>query len=537
MIDLNLKNARILIVDDKQSNIDILVGLLEMQGYSQIKTTTDSRLVLSLFKSFAPDLILLDLMMPHLNGYQLMGQLKELIPQNTYLPVLVLTADTTAQAKQRALAGGAKDFVSKPFELAEVQLRIKNLLETRFLQQQLDNQNIFLEEKVKKRTAELENTIVELEIAKNRAEASDRLKTAFMNNISHEIRTPLNGILGFASFIIQPEITMEEKEVFFDILNQSGKRLINTVTSFMDISLIVSGNMEVRPRQFDVFSLLTSVHQNFLVPCTKKNLEFIMQFPDNAENIFLKTDEEMLQKSISYLVDNAIKFTSKGSIAVGLEIKDNEVVLFVKDTGVGISKEAQGRIFDIFMQEDVTSTRGYEGSGLGLSIAKGMMDLLGGRISLESAKNMGTTVFLTFPKNIITASVEPKNRTITSKAGKIPFILIAEDDDYSYSHLEILLNNENKILRAVNGREAVELCKRHTDLTHVLMDIKMPEMNGYEATLQIRQFNRDVVIIALTAFALSGDREKAIQAGCNDYIAKPVKKDELEGLIVKYFMK
>lgn len=393
-------NAHILIIDDKIENIEILQDFLEINGFSNIETSTDPRLSIDLFKTFQPDILLLDLQMPYLNGFQVMEQLKEIMPENTYFPILILTADITVESKQRALSNGATDFLTKPFDLIEVKLRIKNLLETRNLHQQLKNQNQLLDIKVKEKTLELENTIAELKIAKTKAEASDRLKTCFMNNISHEIRTPLNGILGFADFIIQPNVTMEEKEEFLDLLNQSGKRLINTVTDYMDISLIVSGNLVPNPKPINILSLLTHIYRDFQDLCTKKNLEFTLQIPVSTENIFINTDESMLQKSISHLVNNAIKFTSKGSITMGFEIKENEVAIVVKDTGVGISDEAKECIFDSFRQENVSNTRGYEGSGLGLAIAKGMLHLLGGDIYLESTKNMGTAVFLTIPNKM-----------------------------------------------------------------------------------------------------------------------------------------
>ncbi|MDO9510959.1 MAG: response regulator [Bacteroidales bacterium] len=537
MIDLFTKNANILIVDDKQSNIDVLEGLLENQGYTNFKSTTDSRLVVSLFESFKPDLILLDLMMPNFNGFQVMEQLGAVIPQNTYLPILVLTASIIEKDKQHALSEGAKDFLTKPFDLVEVGLRIKNLLETRFLHQQLNNQNQILEEKVKERTAELENTIVELEIAKNKAQASDRLKTAFMNNISHEIRTPLNGILGFAPFVIQPDISMEEKEEFLEILNFSSNRLMNTITDYMDISLIISDTMEVHPDPIDISSMLTNVCEHYQAVCMKKNLELKTLFPDNTDNFILNTDEELLQKAVSKLVDNSVKFTKEGSITIGFARKDDDIEIFVIDTGKGIEKKGQEHVYECFMQEDVSSTRGHEGSGLGLSIAKGIIQLLGGKVRLESAKNMGTTAFLTLPINTPAASVKPKNSTNAINVGEMPLILIAEDDDNSYLYIETLLRKDNKILRAYNGQEAVDLCRKHPDITLVLMDIKMPVMNGYEATRKIREFNKDVIIIAQTAFALIGDKDKAIEAGCNNYISKPIKQTELMELIQTYFRK
>jgi two-component system, sensor histidine kinase and response regulator len=534
-MDSIIKNANILIVDDNQANIDVLESFLEIQGYTNFKSITDSRLVFDLFESFKPDLILLDLMMPNLNGYEVIRQLKTLIPQNTYLPVLVLTADITTEAKQRALALGAKDFLSKPFDLTEVGLRIKNLIETRFLHQQLNSQNQILEEKVKDRTIELENTIFDLEIAKRKAEDSDRLKTAFMNNISHEIRTPLNGILGFGSLIVQPDLEAEEKEEYLESLNISSYRLMNTITDYMDISLIVTDNLEVNHKPVVISAMMTKVFQYFQESCVKKNIELKMQLPADADNFILNTDGIILQKAISKLVDNAVKFTSEGSVMLGFQFNNNEIEIFVKDTGKGIGRSAQDRIFEFFTQEDISNTRGHEGSGLGLSIAKGIIQLLGGKISLKSEKNIGTTVFITLPYNKATTSIKPTNSLKAPKERKAPLILIAEDDNYNYFFIETLLKKESKTLRAFNGQEAVDLCKMHPDIDLILMDIRMPVMNGLEATHIIKTFRHDLPIIAVTAYAQSNDELKIRKAGCDDYISKPIKKAELLSLVQKHF--
>lgn len=537
MINSTLKNANILIVDDQEANIDVLADLLEMQGYSNVRTTTDPRVVTGLIGASRPDLILLDLLMPHLSGFEVMDQIKKLVPEKTYLPVLVLTADINLETKQRALANGATDFLTKPFDLVEVGLRIKNLLETKYLHQQLKDQNLILEEKVKERTKELELKNSELIIARDKAEESDRLKTAFLNNISHEIRTPLNGILGFAPIVIQPDITMEEKEEFLEILNLSSTRLMNTINDIMDISLIISGNMGVYPQLIDISSLLKKVFQAFQEPAEKKKLDFKMQFPVNTDPFNLNTDEEMLRKVVSKIVDNSIKFTQEGSVILGFELLNNEIEIFVKDTGQGIEDDAQELIFENFMQENVSNTRVHEGSGLGLSIARGMMQLLGGKIRIASTKNEGTVVFLTLPNITSSTSSKTMNTSKPINAVGKPTLLIAEDDDYSYFYVETLLRNENKILRAYNGQEAIDLCREHPEISLVLMDIKMPVINGMEATQSIKSFRNDLPIIAITAYAESGNAYKIKEAGCDDYFSKPITKTELLSLIQKYFKK
>ena len=396
MIDSTFKNANILIVDDKEANIDVLAGLLEMQGYINIKSTTDSRLAVSMFKSFNPDLILLDLMMPYLSGYEVMEQLKEVIPHNTYLPILVLTADITTEAKQRALLDGAKDFLAKPFDLIEVGLRIDNLLFARHLYQQLQNQNQILEEKVRERTIQLEKINIDLIAARDKAEASDRLKTAFLNNISHEIRTPLNGILGIYQVLTYPELSQKDKEEYYTHLESSSNRLIKTITDYMDMALLVSGNMEVNESVFAPDSILNEIYSNFRPSCEKKHLTFTLN-PIPSGGLKIKTDPDLLQKAISHLIDNAIKFTNEGTVTFGFVQKGSELEFFVEDTGVGIDETAHTVIFEHFAQENLSTTRGHEGSGLGLSIAKKIIELLGGQIRLRSVKGEGSTFYITIP--------------------------------------------------------------------------------------------------------------------------------------------
>ena len=536
MINSSLKSANILIVDDKEANIFVLEGLLEMQGYTNIKSTTDSREVISLFKSFVPDLILLDLMMPHLNGFEVMEQLKPLIPNGKYLPILVLTADVTTESKQRALANGASDFITKPFDLIEVGLRIKNLLFMSYLQQQLQNQNLLLEEKVLERTAELETTNIELNIAKNKAEASDRLKSAFINNISHEIRTPLNGILGFGQILTDTDLTSDEKEEYLVMLNASSDRLISTVTNFIDISLLKSKTQEVNKRDFELEPSINMAAQIFLKACQLKNLDISVEIPKEGESLIVNTDKELLEKALFHLVGNAVKFTEHGFIKIGFEIKNGEIAFYVTDSGKGIAPEFHGQVFNSFTQEDTFMTRGYEGSGLGLSIASGIVELLGGKVDLHSIKGKGSTFFFSLP--IISQASAVKLTTHYGKDHKADDkfkILIAEDDEFNIYYINMLLKDElYEIFNAGNGREAVEICEKNPDIDIVLMDLKMPVMDGFEATSVIKSFRKDLPIIAVTAFSSTEDRKKAMNAGCDEFITKPLKKEMLMDTLVKF---
>ncbi|MCX6278683.1 MAG: PAS domain S-box protein [Bacteroidetes bacterium] len=254
---------------------------------------------------------------------------------------------------------------------------------------------------VKEDITALKKLITNLEAAKEKAEAGNRLKTAFMNNISHEIRTPLNGIIGFSSLIIQPDFTDEEKQQFYTFINASSNRLINTITSYMDISLIASGNIEIHRKPFKLQNILNQFYEQFEPLCTVKNLILRLIIPKKADDIILYSDYELIQKALSHLLDNAVKFTNAGEISFGYFIKTGLLEFFVTDTGNGISKEAQARIFENFVQEEVVNTRGYEGSGLGLSIAQGIARLLGGEIRVESEKNTGSTFYFYVPYDAI----------------------------------------------------------------------------------------------------------------------------------------
>jgi len=378
----------------------------------------------------------------------------------------------------------------------------------------------------------------ELIKAKEKAEGSNRLKTAFINNISHEIRTPLNGILGFAPLAIESDISDEEKQKFLQILNFSGERLMNTVTDYMDISLIVSGEMPVNKKAIDIETLFNGLYNKFNEPYLEKNLQLKLQNTTNKVEFVLQTDAELLEKAISHLLYNSLKFTNEGEITLGYEIQANNLEIFVKDTGVGIAPESKERILEVFMQENVSNTRGHEGSGLGLSIANGLTKLLGGKIRIESEILKGTSVFISLPIEPNTTILDNELATNKNALKETAKILIAEDDDVSYLYLETLMNPLTvKIIRAINGKDVIEICQKNSDIDMILMDIQLPILNGYEATRQIRRFNKDVIIIAQTAYGLTGDKEKAIKAGCNDYISKPIKKKQLLALIQKFFEK
>jgi PAS domain S-box-containing protein len=369
-----------------------------------------------------------------------------------------------------------------------------------------------------------------LKLAKEKAEASDRLKTTFLNNISHEVRTPLNGILGFAEIISKINLSDEEKKESLSMLYESSDRLLNTITSYMDISLLTSGNFSVHKKEFVPGQIIKRIYENYKKICSNRNLELCMDIPVNHENLTINSDPEIFQKVLNHLLNNAVKFTEKGSIHIGFSVLKNEFEFFVKDSGIGIRKESLENIFDRFEKEDHGPSRISEGSGLGLSISKGMIHMIGGNIRVDSEIGAGSCFSVRIPIQAkVTATLDVPVVDHKKNITKKPSILIAEDDETNSYFLKALLERETdaNILHALNGREAIELVKANPDIVLVLMDMKMPEVNGFEATKQIKLLRKELPVIAITAYAMSGDEERVLMAGCDAYLSKPISKRNL----------
>lgn len=388
-----------------------------------------------------------------------------------------------------------------------------------------------------KRDEELQQKNKELLVAKEMAEAGDKLKTAFLNNISHEVRTPLNGILGAAALIADPNATAEERNEMTEIISVATQRLLRTITQYMDISLLSSNNMAVYKEEIELRSLLDPVLDEFQAACRQKGLAFEKDIHIPLENIRILTDKSLLMKVLHHLLDNAVKFTNKGKVGFGCRYKPSEIAFYVSDTGIGIDTAVQQKVFTEFMQEDSSNVRRYEGSGLGLAICRHSLDLLGGNIWFETEKNKGSVFHFVIPAGP-EAITEPAKAETLPQSGQSenPLILFAEDEDSNYQVLELILRKKTnaRVLRALNGQEAVDHCREHPEIELVLMDIKMPVMDGYEATKLIKKMRPELPVVAITAYGLSGDEHKSLEAGCDDYMAKPIKKEDLLAMVEKY---
>jgi hypothetical protein len=353
----------------------------------------------------------------------------------------------------------------------------------------------------------------------------------------------MNGILGFADLLKEPNLSGEKQQKYIDIIQKSGIRMLNIINDIVDISKIEAGLMQVDLKDSDINEQVEFIYTFFKPEVEAKGLQFVIKKSLSTNEAIVKTDREKLYAILTNLIKNAIKFTNEGFIEFGYQlIKDNGIAnleFYVKDTGIGISKDKQEAIFERFIQADISNLMVLQGTGLGLAITKAYVEILGGKIWVESEEGIGSTFYFTIPGNIkLEEAFEIKNDKESlekSKPAKKLKILIAEDDEPSAMLISMTVEGlSSKIITAGTGTEAVYFCRNNPDLDLILMDIQMPGMNGYEATSQIRQFNKEVVIIAQSAYALSHDRQKAIDAGCNDYISKPILKDDLLSIIHKH---
>ena len=382
----------------------------------------------------------------------------------------------------------------------------------------------------------------ELVIAKEKAEESDRLKSAFLANMSHEIRTPMNGILGFADLLKEPKLAIEDQHEYISIIEKSGKRMLNIINDIIDISKIESGQMKINITESIINEQIEYIYTFFKPEAEQKGIHLSFKNALLSKDSIIKTDREKVFAILTNLVKNAIKYSDSGTIKVGYNLKGDYLEFFVKDQGIGIPVDRQSAIFERFIQADIADKRAYQGAGLGLAITKSYVEMLGGKIWVESEPTKGSTFYFTLPYGS-----HKKERLNDSNQSKVDYtewkdlklkILIAEDDFPSeFLISSYLKENAVGLLRAKTGIEAVEMLHGNPDIDLILMDIQMPEINGYEATRRIREFNKEVIIIAQTSYGLSNDRDNAIEAGCNDYISKPIKRDELYSLILKYFKK
>lgn len=370
--------------------------------------------------------------------------------------------------------------------------------------------------------ANFENQLVK---AKDKAEEGERLMTAFLQNISHEIRTPLNAIMGFSGLLVENELTSDKRKDFVSIILKSSSQLLNIVNDILTISSIETRQVKLSLTNANLNQLIDSIYAYFKSEADSNGLElkFNKGLSDNRADVY--TDIMKLHQILFNLISNALKFTKTGSITFGYDVNEGEtgeyLSFFVKDTGIGIEKERHQLIFEKFRKIDNKTGVLNRGIGLGLSIAKAFADIMGGRIWVQSVPGEGSVFYLEIPYKPIYEGITMENKNVENTS----VILVAEDEEYNYLYLDELLNKLGlKHIQAKDGKEAIDICLENKNVNLVLMDIKMPVIDGYTAAQKIKEFSPKIPIIAQSAYALEHEREK-FRDVFDDYLAKPINKE------------
>lgn len=512
---LQKEKYRILVVDDSPLSIELIFELLKDSGY-YMDSADNGQTAFEKLENESFDLVLLDVMMPRLNGYELCRKIKE-TPKLSSIPVIFITAKNDNTYIIQGFEAGAVDYVTKPFNTKELMMRVKTHIE-------------------------LVRSRKDLEVAIDKAEESSRIKGEFLANMSHEIRTPLYGITGMIDLLKTTELSTQQDE-FVEIMQSSASTLLKLINDILDFSKIESGELTFESTPF---SFGKNLYQtvNLLKPeADKKGLSLNYQ-SDEKIPVTLVGDPARINQVLLNLGSNAIKFTNSGGVRINASLsgkdKDYVIVLFeVIDTGIGISEENMDKLFRTFTQVDQSTTRVHGGTGLGLVICKRLTMLMDGKIGVESELGKGSRFWFTCRLKMHEDETElyRLNGSDHNTSQKEIKILLAEDNPVNTKVASLFLSRMGQTAdTAENGIVAVDKFKNgNYDL--ILMDINMPDMDGYEATRIIRQMEAEqgagkrVNIVAMTANAMSGDKEKCLQMGMDDYISKPFKSADLKRIL------
>lgn len=406
----------------------------------------------------------------------------------------------------------------------------------------IDQQNNELEQHRNKLEKLVKERTEELEKAKEQAEESDRLKSAFLATMSHELRTPLNHILGFSS-MMDEDAEKEEMVTYASTIYQSGQNLLTIIEDILNFSMFETSEIKMKETPVDLSQLFLnnkSILEQQVNDAGKSEIEIITKPQKELADAQIKSDEFMINQVLLSLFKNAVKFTHKGFIEFGLYSKSSKnLIFYVKDSGIGIPEGQKEAIFDYFRQLDDTNTREYEGIGLGLSISQKVASVMGARLEVETEPGEGSTFYFILPVewNKTEESSEVIQEEPQKKQGsyKDKTVLVVEDDEQSRNLMEMKLKRKGiNIQTAVDGAKALEYYQKNPDTHLVFMDLKMPIMDGYEATQKIKEINDKASVVALSAYVMKPDRERAFESGCDDFMPKPIHSNQLDRILEKY---
>ena len=575
------EHASIMVVDDQPANLKLLEDMLKDRGY-KVRSFPRGRLAIAAAAQNPPDLFLLDINMPEMNGYEVCASLKS-HPALSSAPVIFLSALSATEDKVKAFQVGGADYITKPFQVEEVQARVLTHINLHHLQRRLRQQNDLLEEAVNHRTTELKHAMkqlesihdqtlraldVETEAAKELQEMNARLlaanqranemaaaadtanaaKSEFLANMSHEIRTPLNGIIGMTNLALDTKLTAEQAE-YLETVKLSADALLNVISDILDFSKIEAGKIELEEIAFSLTDCIEDALKTIRFRAKEKGLPLTCDIGAEVPSA-VKGDPGRLRQVLLNLVGNAIKFTDQGEVGVRvladvMEEKAANFHFIVSDSGVGIAPDKADMIFESFNQADASTTRHFGGTGLGLTISRCLVEMMDGRLWVESQLGVGSRFHFTVRLILQGVKMPTVDPLVTrySLRDRGDFlrglrILLAEDNHVNQKiAIRLLEKRGHHPVLAATGKEALEaLARASFDL--VLMDVHMPDMDGIEATMAIREKEKTTglhqPIIAMTAHAMAQDREDCLKAGMDDYVSKPFEPEELFSVLAKW---
>ncbi|BBM85846.1 response regulator [Candidatus Uabimicrobium amorphum] len=519
------KKFDILIVDDKPENLKLLSKILSQKNYL-VRPVLNPKQALEIIQRSRPDLILLDINMPEMDGYEVCQYIKsqELTKD---IPVIFISALHDREDKIKAFSVGGIDYIPKPFYEEEILARIEVHLNLYEVRKDLELQNQELQKKTK-----------ELDESKKQAEQANRTKSQFLVNMSHEIRTPLNAILGFTEILDSIINDSQQKEYLMSIKN-SGKSLLSLINDILDLSKVEAGKIEFEYRSSDVASIFKEMQTIFGHKIREKNLLFSISISENLPQI-LEVDERRLRQVLINLIGNAIKFTATGYIKLLVDYhvtqsQTGDLIFQVQDSGIGIAADQIDSIFNVFEQQKGQNYDKYGGTGLGLAITKRLVENMNGSIAVESTLGEGACFCVTL-KDVIVGSELPTNtRQIHQLLFDKATILVVDDIDDNRKLIKAFLKSYDfNIVEARDGEQGFAMAKQHhPDI--ILMDKRMPILDGEQSTKMIKEelSTQNIPIIALTASAMKNEEEK-FKALCDDFLTKPISKKSLVQMLAKF---
>lgn len=514
--------SKILIVDDRKENITAIETLLEDLDVDVISVSSGNEaLAKTLEHNFA--LALIDVQMPDMDGYETVRFMRK-VERTRFLPVIFISAIYSNDPYMlQGIEAGAVDFITKPFNPQILLGKIRIFLDLHYQKQ-------MLEAEIERRNI-IENQLTE---AKLKAEESDKLKSAFLANMSHEIRTPLTTIVGMSNLLATKDYPIEKRKEIAAHIDKSSESLLTIINDILDMAKIESGEVKIKKNKTDLTKLLNDFYKSykFKLKNNKLKLDFRLNIHDQPK-VFPETDEIRIRQILSNVVSNAFKFTTDGYIEISYKVRKGFIDISVEDSGSGIPQDKFSFIFERFQKLDDRTS----GTGLGLPIAKNLAELIGGSINVKSEIGNGSKFTLTIPyngNNNEDVKESPGHMEVKKEISDLSSksILIAEDEYPIYFLLETLLApTKIKITWAKNGREALDVFSRTNDFDAILLDINMPEMNGIETFKEIRKINKDIPVIAQTAFVMNDDRNFLENIGFNGFISKPFVRNDIIELI------